>query len=260
LVVVPTFVRKSSEIEIARTALRTLREGQPGVDVLVVDDHSPDERHRRKLARLAERYGCDFWPQPVNGGFARAVNVGLRQALATGRDAVLANADLEFTEPLWLNHMVAARGVDDPGRPAALVGALLTYPNGTVQHAGDAFSRLTRTFYHRGQGGSPATLELLQRRRSLVTAALCLIRHETLEAVGLYDEEFGLGLEDVDYGLRVLRSGRESVYDPAVRAVHHESAFRGRPSPKIRDLHRRSAVRMREKWAGHDLADLIAPL
>jgi GT2 family glycosyltransferase len=259
LIVVPTFAKRASDIDLIRTTLRTLRETAGGVDVLLVDDASPT-RWQRKVSRLAGQYGAELYTQVENGGFSKAVNVGLAYARDAGRPAVLANSDLEFTDPGWLEAMLATPGIEDPTRPASLVGALLTYPNGLVQHAGVGLSLLTRSFYHRGQGGSPATLELQQPRGCVVTAALCLIRHEALVEVGLYDEEFGLGFEDVDYAIRILRSGRESIYNPKVRAVHHESAFRGRRSARVDALHHKSLVRLGTKWEGESFRDLIEPL
>ena len=52
--------------------------------------------------------------------------------------------------PLW--SVMRAR-TDTQGRPAAVVGARLLYPNGLLQHAGVYFSRLNRGFAHRFNHG-----------------------------------------------------------------------------------------------------------
>ena len=62
-----------------------------------------------------------------------------------------------------------------------------------------------------------------------VTGAFQYIRPEVLEQVGLYDPGFRMGCEDVDYCLRVFQAGFACVYEPAIRAIHHESLFRSRP-------------------------------
>jgi GT2 family glycosyltransferase len=36
-----------------------------------------------------------------------------------------------------------------------------------------------------------------------------------------------MGWEDVDYCIRVFLDGLECIYEPAARAIHHESVFRG---------------------------------
>ena len=122
---------------------------------------------------------------------------------------------------------------DTQGRPAAVVGARLLYPNGCIQHAGVFFSARTRAFWHRCQYGPADLPEALVPVLCPVTGALQLIRHETLATVGLYDEEYRMAYEDVDYCLRVFESGLQCIYEPSVCAVHHESVFRGRSTPKL---------------------------
>jgi GT2 family glycosyltransferase len=87
-----------------------------------------------------------------------------------------------------------------------------------------------------------------------VTAALQLIRHDTLTAVGVYDEGFRMGLEDVDYCLRVFEAGLECIYEPSVRAYHLEKYFRSKPSEKVRRWTVESTHRMRVLWGRKDLS------
>ena len=87
-----------------------------------------------------------------------------------------------------------------------------------------------------------------------MTGALQLIRHATLEALGLYDESFIMGYEDVDYCLRVFAAGQECIYEPAVCAIHHESVFRSRKTAKLTAWHDESIQYLRRKWLGADLS------
>jgi GT2 family glycosyltransferase len=191
--------------------------------------------------------------KPDNEGFSKTVNVGLRTAIEHGDDAVLINADIEFFEPGWLEAMQA--------REEAVVGALLMYPNGLIQHAGIFFSLIYRSFNHIHQY-APHTLTLAQEPRICpVTAALQFIRHDTLRSVGLYDEGFRLGWEDVDYCHRVFQAGLKCVYEPKARAVHHEGLFRQQnPSKKIQDWQMESWTYLHEKHSGHSFADYIPTL
>jgi GT2 family glycosyltransferase len=257
LAIIPTFCRRGSDINALRTTLRTLKATTEAgeVSTLVVDDGSP-ERWARKFERVAEREGAAFEGRATNDGFAAAVNVGLGAARLLGRDAVLVNSDIEFIHPGWIQKLEKTEG--------HVIGALLTYPNGVVQHAGIYFSRVTRTFSHIGHGGSPATPELSAYPRNCpVTGALMFIRHEVLEGMGLFDEEYGLGLEDVDYCLRAMKAGYRCVINPAVMAVHHESMFRGagrNPGPRVHELHLQSYKRFAEVWSGENFASLVPSL
>jgi hypothetical protein len=60
---------------------------------------------------------------------------------------VLVNADIEIITDGWLDRFQATEGLFVEG-PAAVVGALLFYPAGLIQHGGVYFSLLTREFNH----------------------------------------------------------------------------------------------------------------
>ena len=224
----------------------------PDARVLVVDDRSPERGLVAGLKVACGELGFELIEQDTNEGFSRTVNVGLRRALAEGWDAVLVNADIEFIDAGWLDRM--RERTDTEGRPAAVVGARLLYPNGLIQHAGVFLSLLNRDWLHRFHYGPNDLPEALVPCRCPVTAALQFIRHETLETVGLYDEGYRMCFEDVDYCLRVFDAGLECIYEPAVRAFHREKFFRGKPSPVVERWTRESTLRMKAIWGGKDLS------
>lgn len=252
LAIVPVYLRSQPELDVLLKCLVSLQASAPDAQVLIVDDHSP----ARELAAMAEaaagELGQAFVGKDANSGFAATVNVGLEVARAHELDAVLVNADIEFTQVGWLDTMRAR--TDTLGRPAAVVGARLLYPNGLLQHAGVYFSRLNRGFAHRFNHGPGDLAEALLPCRCPVTAALQLIRFETLATVGIYDESYGLAHEDMDYCLRVFEAGRECIYEPAAVALHHESLFRGKRSAKIEALHKQSIVRLLERHGSTDMS------
>jgi GT2 family glycosyltransferase len=226
LAIIPTYLRTEADLDVVLRCLVSLRATAPQADVLVVDDFSPAAELVDLVEIAAAELEIELHRRRINGGFSRAVNVGLRRALDEGRDAVLVNADIEFHRPHWLEAMLAR--TDTTGRPAAAVGARLLYPNGLLQHAGVFFSTLSRSWGHRFTFGPADLPEALVPTACPVTGALQLIRHECLTSVGIYDESFRMGWEDVDYCLRVFASGRECVYEPAACAIHAESMFRSR--------------------------------
>jgi len=251
LAIVPVYVRDEPEVEVLLKCLVSLQATAPDARVLIVDDHSPSEPMVALVEAAADELGVAFVRKDENTGFAGAVNVGLEVARATELDAVLVNADIEFPQAGWLDVMRAR--TDTQGRPAAVVGARLLYPTGLLQHAGVYFSQLHRYFGHRFNHGPGDLPEALAPCRCPVTAALQLIRYETLVEVGIYDESFGLAHEDMDYCLRVFGAGLDCIYEPAAVAVHHESMFRSRRSKRIEELHRRSFDRLIEKYGSMDM-------
>lgn len=255
LAVMPTYLSEGADLEVALTAIRTLNETSDA-EVLVVDDGSPGSHLVDALESATGGLQFRLHRKEDNSGFAKTVNVGLAEAHDRGMDAVLVNADVEFFEPGWLERM-RRQERSDGAELASVVGALLLYPNGLIQHAGIFFSLLTRTFGHIYQYGPGDLPEAKWARRCPVTGALQFIRHEALTGVGLYDEGFQMGYEDVDFCLRVFQSGRECVYQPLVRAFHHESLFRGRPSRKLEDWQTRSFIRLMRKWSKVNFTEFV---
>lgn len=258
LAIIPTYVRSVRDVQMFERTLASLRAtAGDDCDVLVVDDGSPEADLVDAVGYACEDHQAELTRKTDNEGFSRTVNVGLRRCLEEGRDAVLVNADIEFGLTRdWLGLMARQRRCEGEG-PASVVGALLLYPTGLIQHAGVYFSLLTRDFNHRFNFG-PGDLPAAQVATVCpVTAALQFIRHECLEAVGLYDESFRLGWEDVDYCIRAMLSGRECVYQPGVRAIHHESAFRGRSTAKTTKWTRESWLRFVAKYAEQSFAALV---
>lgn len=258
LAIVPTYLREPIDAELLLRCLVSLHATAPDAEVLVIDDGSPNRELAAQLAPVCAELGQQLILREENGGFSSTVNLGLRQALATGRDGLLVNADIQFVDDRWLEWMLGR--TDSEERPAAVVGARLLYPNGLIQHAGIFFSRLNGWFDHRYRFAPSDLPEAGLPHVCPVTGALQLIRHETLEAVGIYDEEYKMGYEDVDFCLRVFDAGLECVYEPAAWALHHESAIRGRLDQKIADWTVTSAVALGVKHRTDSFARFLAPL
>jgi GT2 family glycosyltransferase len=257
LAIVPTYVRADAEVGVTARTLQTLREHEPSLEVVVVDDGSPHAAGCDAICAETERLSMGYYEKDENCGFSETVNVGLREALESGRDAILINADMEFVRP-FVQRMVEDK--DSQDRPAAVVGGLLLYPSGQIQHGGVFFSFLNRAFDHRfryGPGGLP---EAQAHKVCPVTGALQFIRHGTLAQVGLYDETFRMGFEDVDFCLRVFDAGLECVYDPGVLAIHHESLFRGQRNERLDEWQQASLDRLHEKHAETSLGRFVPPI
>ena len=254
LIVIPTYVATPEAAAVTRKCLRTVARTAYDADVMVVDDGSP---RALDVINACKEHGFRIEAKPDNEGFSRTVNVGLAEALDQGRDAILVNADVEFGEYRWWEGFYDGEGL--PWRDVQ--GALLVFPGDNppiVQHAGIYFSVLRREFDHIGRMG-PVTMPFLrEQRRCPVTAALMHISIDCLDSVGLFDESFRLGWEDVDYCIRVFEDGRDCIYNPSVWAVHHESVFRGSTDdPKLVEWQMRSMKRLWDKHAGTDFSGYV---
>lgn len=245
-IVVPTYVRSEEDFDVVERMLISLRQHEPEVRCIVVDDASPELS--TGLLEMANDYGCEVVFEKENRGFSTTVNVGIRLAMEAGQDVILANSDLEFRVP-FVEMMSKQQRLDGSG-PAEVVGALLVYPEprGLIAHGGIYFSVLTRTFHHMFQFAPEDLLEAQQAAVRPCTGALQLVRYDVFKEVGLYDESYFLGWEDVDLNVRVLRAGGQVVYQPLIRAWHGESIFRGQANEKITRWTRESWAYFRRKW------------
>src|SRR5204863_9121785 len=91
------------------------------------------------------------------------------------------------------------------------VGAKLLFPHGRLQHVGLHVlgGRPVHAFYgypgdHPGHCGG----NLVPRNYLAVTAACLMTRHEVFRELGGLDTAFALDCNDVDYCLRLRRTGR----------------------------------------------------
>jgi GT2 family glycosyltransferase len=203
-------------------------------EVVVVDDASDDETPEL-LAGYGER--IRVVRLDANAGFATACNRGA--AAASGGRLVFLNND---TEPRrgWLRALCRYA---DAHPQAAVVGAKLLYPNGSVQHAGVVFGQ--DGYPHHLYAGFPADHPAVShpRRLQAVTAACMLADRAAFERAEGFDTGFHNSLEDVDLCLRIGEGGGEVHYCPDAVLVHLESASRGRS-----DRFERSVALWRERW------------
>lgn len=250
LLIIPSFISKEKHAHALIKTVSTLR-ASTDKNVLIIDDGSPAKNISNLYSEIKNKYDdIEIYEKDANEGFSKTVNIGLAKALANGQDACLVNADIEFVNENWLEEMQKTE--------ADIIGALLLYPNFLIQSAGTYFSRITRAFIHRFVGSPPNLPAAQVECECPVTAALQYIRHDTMAKIGIYDEEFTMGCEDVDYLIRALHAGFRSVYNPKVIAIHHESLFRGNESDKVRQWQAESFLHLFNKYYDVDFRG-IAP-
>ena len=133
------------------------------------------------------------------------------------------------------------------------VGAKLLYPSGRIQHAGAVmgiYEGTSHAFKHLpGNSRHYFCLAQVVRNCSHVTAACLMTRRSLyLELGGLDERRFKVAFQDLDYCLRLHKSGYFIVYTPAAVLVHHESITKAEKIPNLWEV-----LRLKKKWA-----DLIA--
>lgn len=212
--------------ELLQNCLRSLRRSTfRRVEIVLVDNGSAERRTARLLARLGARRNVQVVRRPGAFNFSRLCNAGV--AAATGDHLLFLNNDTEVLTPDWLERMLALAA--DPAVGA--VGATLLYPNYTIQHAG-MLPRSDGLWIHPYRGlpaDTAGRCDELRGVRSVpaATAACLLMRKEMFDAVGGFDEDKPLTLNDVDLCRRVRDAGKLVVVTPHARLLHYEGLTRG---------------------------------
>jgi GT2 family glycosyltransferase len=206
-------------------ALVSAHAGSAAIEYIYILDDPDKRREAYQLFTAAwERYQVPFRAVFLerNMGFAPANNIGMEYA--TGDYLCYLNSDVFPGTPDWLERL-AARLEADPS--IGVIGPLLLYEDGTVQHQGMYFKRLpefgnwffcmhTNKGLRYTGGDEPAA-------HVSITGACMVLRRDLALALGGFDERYVIGdFEDSDLCMRVLERGLRCVVDPAVQLLHLE--------------------------------------
>ncbi|ACB77247.1 glycosyltransferase [Opitutus terrae] len=197
----------------------------PRFEIIVVDNGSDEPGTLAYLDQLRSGGTTVLrYDEPFN--FSAINNFAAAQA--EGEILGLLNNDLEVINPDWLDEMVSHAVRPEIG----CVGAMLYYPDDTIQHAGVLLGLggvANHAYYHAPRGTCHYfnRAHLLQNY-SAVTAACLLIRRKVFAQVGgLNATDLAIAFNDVDFCLRVRAAGYLNLWTPFAEFYHHESPSRG---------------------------------
>ena len=223
-------------------------------EVIVVDSMSTDGS--QELVR-DEFPNVRLVKLDTNPGYGGALNRGI--ALASGAYLILMNGDA-WPQQEAVERLVAfAKSEPRTG----VVGPRLVHPDGTLQPSVRGFptlwrlateyfflrwlaprSRLLNAFY--GSGFDHGT----RRDAEFLVGAVLLVRSETLDEIGGFDERFFMFNEEVDLCYRVRAAGWSVVFWPGAEFVHVGGASTASARPQMYREQLRSHLRFLNKHMG----------
>lgn len=197
----------------------------PDYEIVIVDNQSQEPETLAYLEGVVKdrRVRVLAYDKPFNYSAINNYAVSVTDGALVG----LVNNDIEVISPGWMTELASQAMRPDVGA----VGAMLYYPDDTIQHAGVVLGvhGVAAHFYcgaPRGFAGQMGRARLVQEL-SAVTAACLLVRREVFNAVGGLDESLRVAFNDIDFCLRVRRAGFRNLWTPFAELYHHESATRG---------------------------------
>ena len=205
-IVVPVY-RGEAETRACLESVLAARSRTP-VEVVVIDDASPEPAISAWLRGLAAQGRITLIAHADNRGFVASVNEGMQRH--PERDVVLLNSDTEVADG-WIDRL-AAHFAADPAigtaTPFSTNATICSYPRtlaANAMPAGETTASLDAAF---------AAANAARRVDIPTAVGFCMaITRRCLERVGLFDvERYGAGYgEEVDFCMRAARAGFRNV-------------------------------------------------
>jgi GT2 family glycosyltransferase len=194
--------------------LKSLRPTLSSRDEIIIVAHQ--EGDSQALARTASNHHVKI--VPYEGKFHFGLMNRLAVAASSAPVIVLINDDTNPVTEDWLEHMLAQAARPEVG----IVGALLLYPNGTIEHAGIAVGgRHFPAHVGRFQNESPYWPWLrVTREVTAVTGACMAMRRVVWDELNGFDCRFPVNFNDVDLCLRAAERGYKVLLEARAVLTH----------------------------------------
>lgn len=215
-VVIPTYNRAQMVCDCVRSVLAT---NYPALEVIVVDDCSPDDTGGRIAAEFGGDGRVKYQRNEMNLMVTGSRNAGGRKAAG---DYLLFLDHDNVVEPNMIDEMLACFARHDD---AKLVGAISInrHKQGpdTVWSAGNFFNRWTSQPVERYAGRLANELpEFTDDQPTTYAPSAFMVRKETFDSASGFDPEIGMMFDESDFGWRILRQGGQGYYSARARTLH----------------------------------------
>lgn len=197
----------------------------PNYEIVIVDNGSDEEDLFAYYEELKKHPNVTVCSLDIPFNYSRINNYAISKA--KGGYYLLLNNDIEIITPNWIEEMLMYVQRDDVGA----AGAMLYYPDDTVQHAGVLLghNRIAGHYFQNNVRGDSGYMGRMAYASNVtaVTAACMLVKASVYHQVGGLDEGFQVAFNDIDFCMKIRHAGYLIVWTPFAEAYHYESKSRG---------------------------------
>lgn len=233
-IIIPTY----NKINYLRECIESIQTYTPQpYELIIIDNASTDGTDRYLRSLRGVRYRIN----PGNLGFAGSVNQGMM--MARGETLMILNNDAVVTEG-WLGNLLhCLHASPDHG----IVGPMTNYISGDQQLDVTYGSMPEMQAFARSHNVSnPEAWQPTGR----LTGFCMLMRRETFEQLGYFDEGFEIGnCEDDDYGLRARLLGRQLIIARDTFIHHYGSVSMKALDGQFDEVYGKNLQYYADKWA-----------
>jgi glycosyltransferase involved in cell wall biosynthesis len=216
-----------NKVQLLQKCLASIQEKTkyPYYEILIVDNQSDQPEVLNFFDQIAQNEQITIikYPHPFN--YSAINNFAADQA--RGAVLIFLNNDIEVISPDWLDEMISHALRPEIGA----VGAMLYYPNDTIQHAGVILGMkgIAGHIYYsspRGTIGQRGRVRLVQNFSAVTAACMAIEKTKFFEINGFNQQQLAVAYNDIDLCLRLIKAGYRNLWTPHAELYHHESATR----------------------------------
>jgi len=245
-VVIVTWNVRELALDALASLYADLDSSELSAQVVVVDSASADDTPSAIRGRFPQ---TDVIASEINLGFARGNNTALRH-LGFGADTPIENLPraVYLLNPDTITQPGATRTLYDAllaDVRVGVVGARLTYGDGSFQHGAFAFPGLRqlwveffptpgRLIEHPFNGRYPRSLYDSGQPFDVdfTLGATMMLKREVIQATGMFDEGFFMYAEETDWAWRIHKAGWRVQCVPAAHVIHLGGQSTGQVRPR----------------------------